>query len=281
MGMVIFEESGTFNPADWGLQVGDMLQVICVGGGAGGTVTAIDYNSEFHANKGKAGGASSFGPHISADGANTDTSAPNGMGKGGAGWFGTKPTTSESSSNVYYIWLAGGGAGGFLPGAPVWGGDGGRGAAYNFGATSGVPVNSHAPSGLGGKGEWSAATSYQYESFVDLPWANLKAWASGNKGATSASSAAAAGNGYGAGGAGGGWGIESRNPGAPDTTPDGGNSGELKIGSVKLTSTAGIAVTVGAGGNGGTLTYTANSHDTTSTTATAGKGAPGVVIVTW
>ena len=268
MGMVIFEESGTFNPADWGLQVGDMLQVICVGGGAGGTVNVPQSSDKFRVVLGSAGGTTSFGTHLSAEGASANPSAPNGMGKGGGA--GSRPDTNDE-----YRWLLpGGGAGGFLPGAPVFGGDGGDGVYYSFSASAGVPVNSHAPSGLGGKGAWRAVTSYLYESFVDLPFANLKNAAKGNKGATATSQSgeAAAGNGYGAGGAGASDGYAQF---SASTGPTGGNSGELKIGTVKLTSAAGIAVTVGLGGAGATATGWANY------TATAGKGAPGVVIVTW
>lgn len=32
MGFALFESSGTFNPASYGLVVGDMLQVVAVGG---------------------------------------------------------------------------------------------------------------------------------------------------------------------------------------------------------------------------------------------------------
>ena len=39
MGMQIFEQSGTFRPADWGLKAGDIVQVIAVGGGGGGNGT--------------------------------------------------------------------------------------------------------------------------------------------------------------------------------------------------------------------------------------------------
>lgn len=267
MGMVIFEESGTFNPADWGLQVGDMLQVICVGGGAGGAGAASRASDAFTGVLGEAGGTSSFGSYLSAEGASANPSTPNGMGKGGG------VDSYPDADDRYSYRIPGGGAGGFLPGAPIFGGDGGNGVYYNFDATAGVPVNSHAPSGLGGKGSKRVASSYLYESFVDLPFANLKDAAKGNKGstATSQSGTAAAGNGYGAGGAGAAAGA-AQSSGAYE--PTGGNSGELKIGTVKLTSTAGIAVTVGLGGAGATATKSV-------LTVTAGNGAPGCVVVTW
>ena len=36
MGMAIFEKSGTFNPNTYGLEIGDIIQIVCVGGGNGG-----------------------------------------------------------------------------------------------------------------------------------------------------------------------------------------------------------------------------------------------------
>ena len=34
MGFALFESSGTFNPANYGLVVGDTIQVVAVGGGS-------------------------------------------------------------------------------------------------------------------------------------------------------------------------------------------------------------------------------------------------------
>ena len=36
MGFQLFETSGTFNPATWGLKAGDIISIVCVGGGGGG-----------------------------------------------------------------------------------------------------------------------------------------------------------------------------------------------------------------------------------------------------
>lgn len=65
MGMVIFEESGTFNPADWGLQVGDMLNIVCVGGGGGGGNGRSESSSAYGATTGGggAGGDVTFATH--------------------------------------------------------------------------------------------------------------------------------------------------------------------------------------------------------------------------
>lgn len=259
MGMVIFEESGTFNPSDWGLEAGNMLQVICVGGGAGGSASDIGNGGDL----GNPGEASSFGSYITAQGANTDISAPNGMGRGGSSAF-----YEYGSSNRYYL-LPGGGAGGYLPGLPQYGGSGGNGASYPFDASASFPVNAHAPSGLGGVGQSFIASDYGYEFFTDLPFANLSVGASGIKGAGGGSGdrGGAGGNGYGAGGGGGACGSDHN---ALYNMSQGGNSGELKIATIKLINTNSISVTVGDGGSGATY----NS-------AKGGKGAPGVVIITW
>jgi hypothetical protein len=61
MGFQLFETSGTFNPADWGLKTGDMLYIVAIGGGGGG-VGAYGNAS--------AGSASSFGSIVTAAGGN-------------------------------------------------------------------------------------------------------------------------------------------------------------------------------------------------------------------
>ena len=157
MGMVIFEESGTFNPSDWGLESGDMLQIICVGGGAGGDL--VDGGRLI---KGNAGGQSSFGSYIVAKGGNTDNSSPSGMSRGGAG----------ASRNDYYAY-GGGGAGGYLPGISVYGGDGGD-AYYtdaNFSGT--VFFNNCTPSGLGGVGRYGVPSKL-LPLYYNPMFANLK-----------------------------------------------------------------------------------------------------------
>lgn len=64
MGFALFESSGTFKPASYGLVVGDTIQVVAVGGGKGGQGAT---NSESGAN----GSASSFGSYVTAAGAST------------------------------------------------------------------------------------------------------------------------------------------------------------------------------------------------------------------
>lgn len=71
MGFALFESSGTFNPASYGLIVGDTIQVVAVGGGHGGN--GSDYSSGEV--RGSNGGTSSFGSFVSAPGGNAVASA--------------------------------------------------------------------------------------------------------------------------------------------------------------------------------------------------------------
>ena len=41
MGFTIFTSSGTFNPASYGLKVGDMIHIIAIGGGGASGCVAI------------------------------------------------------------------------------------------------------------------------------------------------------------------------------------------------------------------------------------------------
>lgn len=79
MGMQIFTESGQFNPADWGLKAGDMLQVVVVGGGGGGGA-GRSYNAS---QKGMNGGDG--GKNGEAEGTQYGGGAGGGYGAGGGG----------------------------------------------------------------------------------------------------------------------------------------------------------------------------------------------------
>lgn len=97
MGMVIFEESGTFNPATFGLQVGDVLNIVCVGGGGGGG--GGGWNSSTSSGGawsggGGAGGDVRFGTHKLA----SLTSISVTVGAGGSGGKGTSGTSTDESA---------------------------------------------------------------------------------------------------------------------------------------------------------------------------------------
>ena len=126
MGFALFDQSGTFNPLDYGLSPGDNLAVIAVGGGGGGGVGACSgYTGSVNYRRGHlpggTGGSSSFGSYVTA--------------LGGAGGAGYGPYRSWSTSNIIYAPVANGrqghyqakaansiygtaGAAGWLPGYP-------------------------------------------------------------------------------------------------------------------------------------------------------------------
>ena len=238
MGMQIFETSGSFDPTIWGLSVGDVVQTVVVGGGASG----LHKTNSSGQNLSNPGSASSFGSYVSAAGGSSDHTAPNGMGAGGSGIGGN--TNSKG--------CGAGGAGGYIPGIPVYGGNGGN-------ATSGAYFSAILPSGLGGIGGVNTDSETINGSVLATPYGNFRFGGIGNKGATGGEGSnfdPAGGNGYGAGGAGYGIGINRYG--------HGGNSGAIAFGTVVLTSTSPIAVTVGSGG-----------------TMNGSYGADGVVIVTW
>lgn len=94
--MVIFQESGTFDPEDYGLKVGDVISVTAVGGGGGGGVnySSSSYQSVFGGDAGENGSGGG---------------SPSAPGRGGEGY---------------------GGGGGGAPGSPGYPGGGGGGSGY-------------------------------------------------------------------------------------------------------------------------------------------------------
>lgn len=190
MGLQIFEASGIFDPAARGLIAGDTIDVVCVGGGSSGVIRAAGQSAD---SPSVSGGTSSVGSISSANGTT--------MGRGGPG------TSGEG-------FRAGCGAGGYLPGVPMYGGNGG---------SADTP-------GTGLAGTIEASPS---------PWCNRSG--NGNKGAGGVT--APAGHGYGAGGGGGAQENTTWNYGY-----GGGDAGKIAIGSITLANTNAIQVTVGAGG---------------------------------
>lgn len=78
MGMRIFTKSGIFNPTDYGLAAGDVVDLIVVGGGQGGNASVIGGDEK----TGGLGAASSFGAYLTANGGGPDA-ARWGTGNGG------------------------------------------------------------------------------------------------------------------------------------------------------------------------------------------------------
>lgn len=251
MAMIIYEKSGEFDPAAYGLGIGDAVQVICVGGGQAGGVA---YQDESYSPP-TDGGVSSFGDHVSSESGAI-------MGKGGE---------SGRIGNHSYLY-PGAGAGGYIPGLPVFGGhgsdcciDGENGNVYPVLGLAGCAVKSQAtvspycnPKGDGNKG----AKCYVVESNGD------EETSEGYIG----SNTAASGNGYGAGSAG----FCTQVYADYNFNLSGGNAGKISIGSHILTTLDKITVTVGSGGlNVASLSLYNGIRKYCS------KGADGVVIVTW
>ena len=100
MGFLLFTESTVFNPINYGLQAGDNIFVVAVGGGGG--AGGARYNSRnpynvSHAATGGAGAASSFGEYVSA---------PGGAGGGGGVQNGSNYLTGGNYSKPgWFPWL--------------------------------------------------------------------------------------------------------------------------------------------------------------------------------
>ena len=144
--MVIFQESGVFNPADYGLKAGDLVSVTVVGGGGGGGVPCFKegsfpdgYVAFIGGDAGKGGGGSG----------EADGGGGSGYGAGGG------------ASGAAYVDKKGGTAAG-----PVCGGGGGGSgfvvhAVVRLPSASPIPVPVGAP-GKGGRciGSSSGTPSY-------------------------------------------------------------------------------------------------------------------------
>lgn len=91
---ILFETSGTFNPADYDLKIGDKLYVVCIGGGAGGgNYSGLD--------AGTAAGGSTVGGDYGCGGKGHDSGY----------------VTMQASSGAYrdvYVPAGGGGGSGYL-----------------------------------------------------------------------------------------------------------------------------------------------------------------------
>lgn len=264
MGMVLFTQSGTFKPSDYGLSAGDALQIVCVGGGGAGGGS----------NTGGNGSASSFGSIVSAAGGNggpADASAAaqafssQGMAPTRVGWINPNEGTYYPYNNL----------------SPC-GGDGGHGW---WPYTLPTRVGASAAAALLASGSL-AITLSQSGNMYDF------VFSAGNISINSTAASAQAGGvggcvgyydsghcyigiggaggiGYGAGGGGAG---SSSNKAANIRAGAGGNGGQIITHNLILDSaqvTTSYAITVGAGGT--------NSRAYT----TGGDGANGCVAVFW
>ena len=272
MGFQLFTTSGTFNPASWGLKAGDVLQIVCVGGGGGGSY--MHYESTTSTSyQGSAGSASSFGSIISSAGGKGGNTAQTSMEQVGANRGGQVGSVSVGG---YWYQCGGSGADGWLPGH--FGESGQIGALYlpwfpDTVSGSSSSISSKRPNGLLGANQAGISAFYGKRD-INITYATSR---SGIKTASTSPygyagtclypqgsghyAISVGGAGYGAGGGG----------ASPDYTDraygTGGNSGVINIISYALSNTNTIAVTVGNGGAGAP--------------SGGGGGARGCVAVYW
>lgn len=97
--MVIFHQNAAFSPSSYELSVGDIINIICVGGGGGGGNGAeggggggSSGSGSFYGNSGKGYGA--------GGGGGTGSSSKNAGGGGGSGYVVRKTIRLESLSNI-------------------------------------------------------------------------------------------------------------------------------------------------------------------------------------
>jgi len=285
MGFKIFESSGVFNPVDCGLSIGDTINVIVVGGGGAGGASAVGGTAS-----GGAGGPSSFGNLVTALGGSGGTA---GTMPGRQGQF--RGGVSRLSGQSYAV--PAGGAGGWLPGVPIWGGNGGDGIYYNNTDVSAIAMPDlrlptiRGTAGAGGiyirrpgsmnivqdnLAHFQYILTYYYlgkdytqvESYA-IPLALVYGGNSEGVGATPVKYGCG-GIGYGAGGASG---VSNANSNSSGTNTAG-NSGEVKALVHMLMSVDPITFTVGGGGSGAV-----SLHESGATPGNDGSaGAPGLSV---
>lgn len=253
MGFVLFTASGTFKPSDYGLLVGDAIQVVCVGGGGGGGGHRLGTTRAAATN----GLASSFGSYVTALGGNagscstsssisSPTNGANAVERGTPGHMGEYryvyiPYNFSSGATYYIVYAHGGNGGnGWLPG---------------------VGVVEHTP------------TEY---NFLPSNIAGKQTPVSGGRGNVGGSSGSSgSGNTYfNAGGLGGiGYGAGGGGCSVNQSPAGGGGGGQVTYATVVLTDvTTGITVTCGDGGTGCLSDYSQYY---------GGGGARGCVAVFW
>lgn len=207
MPIKVYESNDVFVPSEHGLKIGDYVDLICIGGGASGDYAYLREIMTsvygYGVSDSVEGGESTFGNLFSSA-----SGYKMGIGENGG---------KAGDTTTFY---GGHGAGGYLPGIPIFGGNGGSGNGLSGGSDgNSMYVNS---SGPGNKGATGKITMYD-----------------GNGG-----------NGYGAGA-----GAHSFGPigdkyiqAGEVFRSRGGDSGRLAIGSAKIASMDSIAITVGRGG---------------------------------
>lgn len=210
MGMRFFEESGMFYPKDYGLQAGDMIDLVLVGGGGGGGTGTV-------ATSGIGGNGGGSGFVVFKNHKLTQADEDKGVavtigaggesdGAGGATAFGSIATADGASGQEGLFpggnasIHAGGGAGGYIPGVKDWGGKGGTGSP---GGTS-QEIWVIGTAGIGAGYPFEATIKYLSRWFSGMYTDGMYRGAKKGMIATSSyNKVGSGGSGYGAGGGGG------------------------------------------------------------------------------
>ena len=263
MGFILYEKSGTFNPLDHGLSVGDVITVVVVGAGGGGACSvSLSSASASNTLAGETGGSSSFGDILTALGGGGGVKA--GSPQSTQGNMMAAPGADHSTTDPKDGYGSAGGGGYWFDGSVrtqrKYGDLDSRnlgGYYVNTGGSNGANdppySNNQSPLGVGGPQGKGGKPS----------------------GASGGSLCGPGGGGYGAGGGGARFYRERDSSTFIEWWLYGGNSGEVKIVTYKLTSIASIPVTVGIGGAG------AKDNEKPDYTVSGGDGADGCVAVFW
>lgn len=299
MGYVLFESSGTFNPATYGLVTGDPIQVVVVGGGGGGTTSSqsISYGESYTTNNiaATAGTASSFGSYVTASGGNAGGTSFKTSNTPFMSKLISRAAGSAVTQYYYGIAIQSMGEDGWLPTGvqpfdltgvctlllsdpmavlPTLFPVSGR-ILYSFTAsTSGTTTYVSSNTNYVGASETAARTDkrggYSYDNYL---------YTTGLIGTSMSKyvylTAGIPGLGYGAGGAGGAYSSYRSGSSTSYYRGTGGRAGTVAYGSLVLPNTNSITVTVGVGGIGGTSTHTVGYYHY------GGGGASGCVAVFW
>lgn len=174
-GPILFEANGTFNPSTYNLKVGDKIQVLCIGGGAGGHYGRCYQDSD----AGKDAGTCTYGDYgCGGEGgyAKTTIAEQNdawmcGSGGDGGGGFLTKAIVTLDSTDAVTITIGQGGKGASVGGTPTAGGTTSFGAYLSAeggkigtaGSGSEIYKDYYGDNGSGGQGY--TATGWCVESY--------------------------------------------------------------------------------------------------------------------
>lgn len=275
MGYILYTASGTFNPADYGLSVGDVITVVAIGGGGGGAGRYTNSRGQSSVRSGEAGTATSFGSLLTCKGGSAGAAvAPTDVYAGGRSDTFLQFYISANNVADYGLYYCGGvGATGFYPGLciprsanvrPFLKGDQ-QGLAPFEPFVDGDPSTSYPQQAVRVAGRPYAGCAGR----ANYPGNSDNYLFTENRGAPG-------GFGFGAGG-----GSYCGKPGSTFIDTWGGSAGEFKQLVHKLSNLSSIPVTVGAGGHGHYGQNNASDPTTYDPTCAGGAGADGCVAVFW